>query len=87
LSFRYTAHGRIARHLGDGLHIHGNQENRRSHVCSSSSSFTPGMTGTYYNNIVFFKHVAAKLMGLGGSFVSRETFHFERRRFHVPRET
>jgi hypothetical protein len=42
--------------LGDGLHIHGNEEYPASHIGCGSCRLASGMSGPHYYNIVFYKH-------------------------------
>jgi hypothetical protein len=42
--------------LGNGLHIHGNQEHFTTQVSGSSGGLTTSMAGTYNNNIIIWKH-------------------------------
>ena len=72
LSFGDTTHGRITAHLGNGLHIHGHQEDFGTQICRSSCCFTAGMAGTNNNNIVFRKH------GRKGTLNSPRVFHVKR---------
>jgi hypothetical protein len=58
LAFGYTAHGRIAAHLGDRLHIHGDKKDSGTQVGGSSGGFTTGMSGAYNDDIIFGKHDA-----------------------------
>jgi hypothetical protein len=44
--------------LGNGLQIHCNQQYLATHIGSSGSSLTSGMTGSYNNNIIYWKHSA-----------------------------
>ena len=53
LPFRNPAHCRITAHLGNGLHVHGNQKHLGPHIGGSSSGFTAGMTSTNNYDIVF----------------------------------
>jgi hypothetical protein len=52
LTFSNSAHGRVARHLGNGLQVHGDQQNAGAHVGSRCRSFATGMAGAYYDNII-----------------------------------
>jgi hypothetical protein len=46
--------------LGNGLHVHGNEQHFAAHIGSRSGRLATGVTGAYNNHIVFWKH-AAKL--------------------------
>jgi hypothetical protein len=61
--------------LGNSLHIHGDQQNRRAHIGSGSGSFTARMSRTNYYYIVFFKHFSAKLIINPRTFL----FHVEQK--------
>ena len=56
LTFGDPAHSRIAGHLGNGLHVHGYQQDFRSHIGSSNRRFTASMACAYYDYIIFDKH-------------------------------
>ena len=56
LSFGDPTHSGVATHLRDGLHIHGYQQYLTTHIGSSGSGFTTGVTGSYYYYIIFWKH-------------------------------
>jgi hypothetical protein len=57
LPLGHSPHGGIAAHLGNGIHIHGGQQYAGSHVGCGYRSFTSGMAGTNYYDIVFWEHV------------------------------
>ena len=61
LSFSDTAHGWIAAHLCDGLHIHSGKQDFAAHICCSYRCFAAGVAGANNNYIVFLKHKAAKI--------------------------
>ena len=52
LTFSYSANGRITGHLSYFIHIQRDKQSPRPQVSSSTSSFTPGMSGPYHDNIV-----------------------------------
>jgi hypothetical protein len=56
LSLGYTTHGGVARHLRNGVHVHGNKHYLGAHVGCCGCSFASGVTGTYYYYIVLLKH-------------------------------
>src|SRR6201991_948052 len=78
LTFSYPPHGRVAAHLSDGLHVHGYKENLGSEICGCGCSFTTGMAGTYYDNIILRKHDAKLLNGSEWNILKRMAFHVER---------
>ncbi len=56
LSFGNSTHSWVTAHLGNGLHVHGDQQYLTAHIGGSGSGFTSGMAGTYNNHIIFWKH-------------------------------
>src|SRR5574344_1225078 len=58
LSFGNTTNSRITRHLSNLIHIHCNEENIGSHLCSGIRSLTSSMTSTNNNYIKFSLHLA-----------------------------
>jgi hypothetical protein len=56
LPLSYTPHGWITAHLSDRLHIHRSEKDTASHVGCSNRSFTTGVAGTYYNDIILWEH-------------------------------
>jgi hypothetical protein len=42
--------------LGNGLHVHGYQQNAAAHIGCGRRCFATGVAGAYYYYIVFFKH-------------------------------
>src|SRR5690606_22189495 len=69
LAFGDSTHGGIATHLGDGLHVHGDEQDFRSKIGCPCCCFTTCMAGTYYYYIVFGKH-RAKVREGGRKFCS-----------------
>src|SRR5690606_15237434 len=57
LALRYPAHGRVAVHLPNGGHVHGDQHHARSHGGCGPCSLTAGMAPTDYYNVIFRKHL------------------------------
>ena len=58
LPFCNPSHGGVAAHLGNSLHVHGNQKGLGPQICSSSGRLTAGMASPNDYNIIFFKHGA-----------------------------
>ena len=57
MTFGDTADRRIARHLGDQIHIHRVQRRLQTHSRGCVRRFTAGMTRTHNHDVVFFvKH-------------------------------
>jgi hypothetical protein len=54
LAFADTSHGRIATHLGNDAHVHGDQQNGASHGSGGRCGFATGVTGTNYYDIISF---------------------------------
>ena len=65
LTFGNATHCRVAAHLGNSLHVHGYQQNLAAQVGRCGCCFATGMTGTYYNHIIFWEHAAKILYGFG----------------------
>ena len=57
LALRNTTHCRVAAHLANDAHIHGHQQDFRSHVSSSSSGLTAGVPTSHYHNVVWLRIV------------------------------
>jgi hypothetical protein len=57
-----TAHGRVAAHLGNGLHVHGYQQHFTAQVGGGGGGLTARMTSPNHYNIVFGKHEGAKIL-------------------------
>jgi hypothetical protein len=51
----------ITTHLSNGLHVHGYEQHFTAHIRRSGCGFTPGMTCTNHNYIVFLKHLDCKV--------------------------
>jgi hypothetical protein len=49
-----SADGRVARHLSDGICIHGKQQSLTAHSGSSQCGFNPGVTGTDNYDVILF---------------------------------
>jgi hypothetical protein len=53
LSLGYASYGRIATHLANRIHIHRDQQRPATQTCSCVGSFATGMSGSYYDDVVF----------------------------------
>src|SRR5690554_4965381 len=62
LSFGNSAHGRVAGHLCDGVHIHSDQHNPGSHIGRCHCGFTSRMPTSYYDDVIFWKHTSNALI-------------------------
>ena len=58
LSLGNTTYSRVARHLGDTLHIGSHQQHRASESCGCHSSLTTGMACAYHYYVVVKTHGA-----------------------------
>ena len=58
LSFGDAAHGGVATHLSDLIHVHRHKARLRSHSCSRACRFTSGVTTTNDYNVVFEIHIS-----------------------------
>jgi hypothetical protein len=56
LTFRHAAHSGVATHLGDGLHIHGSQQDFTAQVGGSDGGLATRVTRADDDDIVFWKH-------------------------------
>ena len=54
LPLGHPAHRRIARHLGDGIHVHRHEKHLGAQVGGRSGGFATRVAGSYYNDIVLF---------------------------------
>src|SRR5690606_36150998 len=62
LTFGDSSDCRIAGHLGDRIHIHGDEHHGGSHIGCSYCSFTSGMSGSDHDDVIFWKHNNALIM-------------------------
>jgi hypothetical protein len=46
----------VTTHLGNGVPVHGYQQNAAAHIGCGRRCFATGVAGAYYYYIVFFKH-------------------------------
>jgi hypothetical protein len=56
LPLGHPAHGWVAAHLGNLVHIHGDEQRLRAHIGCCRRCFTPGMSRAYHNDIVIELH-------------------------------
>ena len=61
LSFSYTTNSRIATHLRNLVHVHGDETGLGAHLCGSGGSLTTGMSGTDYYYIILEIHTDFKV--------------------------
>ena len=54
VAFCYAANGRVARHLRDGVEIHGQQQRFTSHARRGQRGFCTCMSAANNNDVVFF---------------------------------
>ena len=54
VAFCYAANGRVARHLRDGVEVHGQQQCFTSHACRGQRGFCARMSTADNNDVVFF---------------------------------
>ena len=57
-----TAHGRVARHLRNLVHVHSDEARLGPHPRGGSSGFTAGMSAANHNNIVMKIHFCRLLV-------------------------
>ena len=57
LTLGHAAHGGVATHLRDGLHVHGGQHDLAPEVGGGYRCLASGMAGTDYYDIVGWKHL------------------------------
>ena len=60
LSFSYTSDGRIAAHLPNLVHIHGNETGLGTHLSSGSSGLATRVACTDHNNVILKVHTNYK---------------------------
>ena len=53
LSLGYPADGRVATHLGDFVHVHGDEQRRGAHVGRGCGGLASGMATSHHHNVVF----------------------------------
>ena len=56
LPLGHSAHGRVAAHLADGLHIHGSQQDFAAQVSRSYGRLATRVARADNDDIVFWKH-------------------------------
>jgi hypothetical protein len=60
LSFSYTSDGRIAAHLPNLVHIHGNETGLGTHLSGSGGGLTTRVSRANHNHIVLKVHTSYK---------------------------
>ena len=57
LSFCYSSYGRVATHLGNLVHVHGDETSFGPHACAGTCCFASGMSTSHYHHIKFHFHI------------------------------